>query len=275
MLNPYPLARWSYSGERSRVSQAPSPVVLGVHDLSKNFGGITALNGVSFDIRQGEVCGLIGPNGAGKTTLFDVVSGLQAPTAGTIEILGRNVTNQSPERRARAGVRRTFQRPQLYGYSTVEDNVLCAMEWRGGGGGILADLVSLPSRRRRERERREWVETILESCGLIDLRFRLAGSLPIGQARLVELARALADQCSLVLFDEPTSGLSRRETECLAGHIAGLQEKNVTAVLVEHDMSFVMAHCDRIMVLNLGQVLADGSPDVVQSDPRVREVYLG
>ena len=275
MLNAHPVARWSYSWERSRVSRALGPVVLGVHDLSKNFGGIKALNGVSFDIRQGEVCGLIGPNGAGKTTLFDVVSGLQAPTTGSIEILGRNVTHQSPERRARAGVRRTFQRPQLYGYSTVEDNVLCAMEWRGGGGGILADLVSMPSRRRRERERREWVESILESCGLIDLRFRLAGSLPIGQARLVELARALADQCSLLLFDEPTSGLSRRETECFAGHIGGLQEKNVTAVLVEHDMSFVMAHCDRIMVLNLGQVLADGSPDIVQSDQRVREVYLG
>ncbi len=257
------------------MSGIETAAVLGVRDVSKTFGGIKALDGVSFDIHQGEVCGLIGPNGAGKTTLFDIVSGLQAPTTGSIEILGHDATGHTPERRARSGVRRTFQRPQLYDYLTVEDNVLCAIEWRGGGGGLFADLLCLPSRRRRERERRERVASTLESCGLVDLRYRLAGSLPIGQARLVELARALADQCSLVLFDEPTSGLSRREVECLAGHITGLREENVAAILVEHDMSFVMDHCDRVMVLNLGQLLATGTPDAVQEDPRVREVYLG
>jgi branched-chain amino acid transport system ATP-binding protein len=149
------------------------------------------------------------------------------------------------------------------------------MEWRGGGGGLLADLAGLPSRRRRERERRLRVESVLESFGLIEVRHQLAGSLPIGQARLVELARALADRSSLVLLDEPTSGLSRREIECLAGHVARLRREHVAAVLVEHDVGFVMDQSDRVIVLNLGRVLAEGSPEAIQADPRVRETYLG
>ncbi len=249
--------------------------MLTLHDVSKSYGGVRALDLVSLEVGTGEICGLIGPNGAGKTTLFDIISGVQAPSGGQVEIHGRRVTGQVPEKRARSGVRRTFQRAQLFGHMSVEDNVLTALEWRGGGGGLLADLVGLPSRRRREVERRRRVEGVLESCGLLELRDVPAGRLPIGQARLVELARALADGPDLLLLDEPTSGLSPAEVACLAERLRDLRDADVAVLLVEHDVGFVMEHCDRIVVLDLGCVIADGSPAQVQADERVRATYLG
>jgi branched-chain amino acid transport system ATP-binding protein len=246
-----------------------------VNAVTKRFGGLTALRGVSLRVRAGEVCGLIGPNGAGKTTLFDVISGLTAPTAGTVHLDGADVTRQLPERRARSGVRRTFQRVQLYGRLSVEDNVLAAMEWRGGGGGLFADLVAAPTRRRREATRREKVAEVLDACGLSGLAGRPAWSLPIGQARLVELARAIADGPRLLLLDEPTSGLSAREAARFGEQIQRLRADGVAVVLVEHDVGFVMGQSDRVVVLNLGAVLAEGAPDEIQAHPEVRRAYLG
>jgi branched-chain amino acid transport system ATP-binding protein len=230
---------------------------------------------VSLRVRPGEVCGLIGPNGAGKTTLFDVVSGLTAPTAGTVHLDGADVTRQLPERRARSRVRRTFQRVQLYGRLSVEDNVLAAMEWRGGGGGLFADLVAAPTRRRLEATRREKVAEVLDACGLSGLAGRPAGSLPIGQARLVELARAIADGPRLLLLDEPTSGLSAREAARFGEQIQRLRADGVAVVLVEHDVGFVMGQSDRVVVLDLGAVLAEGTPDEIQAHSEVRRAYLG
>jgi branched-chain amino acid transport system ATP-binding protein len=250
-------------------------MTLAVESVGKRYGGVTALAEVTLHVAAGEVVGLIGPNGAGKTTLFDIVSGVQAPTSGAVRLDGRDITSASPERRARAGIRRTFQRVQLYGHMSVEDNILTATEWRGGGGGLLADLVASPARARRERERRERVEAVMEAAGLTGLRSLPAGSLPIGQARLVELARAVVDQPRVLLLDEPASGLSEHEAERFAAQIAGLRRTDVAIVLVEHDMGFVMEQCNRVVVLDLGQVLAQGTPDDIQQHQGVRAAYLG
>jgi branched-chain amino acid transport system ATP-binding protein len=240
------------------------------------FGGIAALSDVGFEVAPAEVRGLIGPNGAGKTTLFDVVSGVRTPDAGGVHLDGDDITSWSAVRRARAGLRRTFQRVQSFTWLSVADNVLAALEWRGGGGGLLGDLVAVPTRRARERARRERVDEVLELCGLRGLRDEPAGSLPIGQARMVELARAIVDPPRLLLLDEPTSGLEHTEVARLGERIQAIRESEGCAVLlVEHDVGFVMAHCDRIVVLDLGRVLADGPPAAIRSDAAVRAAYLG
>ncbi len=260
-------------------SAAPAPgapeSALALDDVSVRFGGVRALDGVSFSVTAGEVCGLIGPNGAGKTTLFDVISGVRAPDGGKVAVDGTDITSWTASRRARSGVRRTFQRVQTFGWLSVEDNVLTALDWRGGGGGMLADLVAFPTRRRRERERRARVEEVLEQCGLIAVRKDAAGSLPIGLARMVELARALVDEPKLLLLDEPTSGLDEAEVARLGQRIAEIRSGDCALVLVEHDIGFVMQQCDRVVVLDLGKVLAVGTPEAIRADPTVRAAYLG
>jgi branched-chain amino acid transport system ATP-binding protein len=246
--------------------------VLVIEGVSVAFGGVRALEEVSFEVPEGQVCGVIGPNGAGKTTLFDVVSGLRRPDAGRVRLRGRDLTGTSPAARARAGVRRTFQRTQVFGRLTVADNVLAALDWHGGGGGLVADLAGWPGRRRRERERRERVAEVLELCGLTPLREAYAAALPVGRRRLVELARALADRPALLLLDEPTSGLDAAQTARLAEVVRALE---TTVLLVEHDMGFVMDVCDHVVVLDLGRVIAAGAPAAVREDPVVRAAYLG
>ena len=230
-------------------------VALRLHQVTVRFGGITALSGVDLEVGAGEVHGLIGPNGAGKTTLFGVISGVRTPDEGTVHFEGRDITKVSAVGRARRGLRRTFQRVQTFGWLTVEQNAPSAIEWRGGGGGLLADLVAFPTRRRREKA---------------------AGSLPIGLARMVELARAIADEPRVLLLDEPTSGLDETEVKRLGERIRDIRSHGECAVvLVEHDVGFVMAHCDRITVLDLGEVLAVGEPPEIKADPKVRAAYLG
>lgn len=245
-------------------------------EVGVRFGGIAALDGVSFSVDAGEVCGLIGANGAGKTTLFDVISGVRQPDAGRVEVHGTDVSRWSPHRRARSGLRRTFQRVQVFGWLTIEENLLAASEWEGGGGGVVADLVAAPSRRRREAERRELARQVLSICGLEAMRDRQASGLPIGTARLVELGRALMGAPSLLLLDEPASGLDHAEAERFGDVVERTRQEQGTAVLlVEHDVGFVVDRCDRIVVLHLGRVLADDTPDVIRADPAVRDAYLG
>jgi branched-chain amino acid transport system ATP-binding protein len=247
-----------------------------LEEVTVRFGGIIALDAVSLTVERGTICGVIGPNGAGKTTLFDVIAGARRPSAGRVRFDGADISRAAVASRARLGMRRTFQRVRTFGWLTVEDNVLAATEWRGGGGGILADLVGLPARGRRERERRERVEYALERCGLLDVRNEYAGSLPIGTARMVELARATVDPSKLLMLDEPVSGLDEVEAARLGEHVQAVRATTGCAVLlVEHDASFVMTHSDRVVVLDLGRILAHGTPEEVQADPAVRAAYLG
>jgi branched-chain amino acid transport system ATP-binding protein len=258
------------------VAPSPSGAALALHDVTVRFGGIVALQEVSFSVGRGEVLGLIGPNGAGKTTLFDVVSGVRTPDVGRVELDGTDITTVSAVARARRGMRRTFQRVQTFGWLTVEDNVLAALEWRGGGGGMLADLVSFPTRRSRERQRRTRVAEVLELCGLTSVAKDPAGALPIGLARMVEVARAIVDEPKVLLLDEPTSGLEEGEADRLGDLIQTIRKDEACAVvLVEHDVGFVMRQCDRIVVLDLGRVLATGAPAEIQANPDVRSAYLG
>ena len=253
----------------------PSPA-LALEGVSVRFGGIRALDAVSLSVNAGEVLGLIGPNGAGKTTLFDAISGVRIPDEGRVFLGGRDMTRANAVVRARWGLRRTFQRVQAFGWLTVEDNVLSAIEWEGGGGGLLADLVALPTRRRREKRRRAAVAEMLEQCGLTAVRNDSAGSLPIGLARMVEVARALIAQPKVLMLDEPSSGLDEAEAARLGERIQTLRATGECAVvLVEHDVGFVMEQCDRIVVLDLGSVLATGTPLEIQQNAAVRAAYLG
>ena len=253
-----------------------SSAALALDAITVRFGGITALSDVGLTVPKGEVLGLIGPNGAGKTTLFDVISGVRAPDEGRVALEGEDITDVSAVARARRGLRRTFQRVQTFGWLSVEDNVLAALEWRGGGGGMLADLLSLPPRKRRERERRARVVQILERCGLGAVAKEPAGSLPIGLARMVEVARAIIDRPKVLLLDEPTSGLEEAEAERLGELIQSMSaDESCAVVLVEHDVGFVMRQCHRIVVLDLGRVLAAGSPKEIQANGEVRAAYLG
>ncbi|WP_409060643.1 ABC transporter ATP-binding protein [Streptomyces sp. SYP-A7185] len=250
--------------------------ILEASGIGVRFGGVHALTDVGLSLRAGEVCGLIGPNGAGKTTLFDVVSGIRRPDQGRVLLDGADITRRSPVWRARHGMRRTFQRQQLFGQLTVADNLLVAQEWRGGGGGFAADLLAAPTRRTREKARRARASTVLRECGLEALGDAYAGALPVGRARMVELARAVADPPRVLLLDEPASGMTADERGHLSAVIRHLADEEGCAVLlVEHNVAFVMELCTRVVVLDLGTVLAEGTAADVRADPRVRDAYLG
>lgn len=231
--------------------------LLRVEDVMVRFGGVMAVGGASFTAETGRVTGLIGPNGAGKTTLFNVISGIQEPTSGTVELDGADITRLAPHKRAHRGVARTFQRLELFSSLTVRDNIRVAAE--------LAMLTNVAST----------VEQLIERVGLVDVADRTAGDLPTGSARLVEIARALATGPKLLLLDEPASGLSDIESENLGHLLRSLAGEGLGILLVEHDIDLVMRVCDHIYVLDLGVIIADGTPDVVRNDERVLEAYLG
>ncbi|MFF3492842.1 ABC transporter ATP-binding protein [Streptomyces sp. NPDC002795] len=231
--------------------------LLEAENIGVRFGGVRALDGVGLRLAPGEVCGLIGPNGAGKTTFFDVVSGIRRPDAGRVLLAGTDITRRSPVWRARHGMRRTFQRQQLFGQLTVADNLLVAQEWRRGGANT------------------ERSNGLLRDCGLDALSDTYAGTLPVGRARMLELARAAADRPRVLLLDEPASGMTAQERELLAATVRRLAGDGCAVLLVEHNVAFVMELCSRVVVLDLGSALAEGAPDVIRADTRVREAYLG
>lgn len=249
---------------------------LQVDAATVRFGNVLALDDVSVAVAPGEVLGVIGPNGAGKTTLFDVISGHRAPTSGRIALGGSDVTRHGSLWRARHGVRRTFQRQQVFTALSVWDNVRAALDWRGGEGRFVADLVGWRPGRAVRAERDALTDDAIERCGLASVREQAAGTLPIGQARMLELARAIVDRPRLLLLDEPTSGLGELDTHRLGDVVQDFRrETGCACLLVEHDVPFVMARSDRVLVLHLGQVLAVGAPAAVQADESVRAAYLG
>ncbi len=252
-------------------------VALALSGVSVRFGGVLALDDVDLEVAGGRVTGLIGPNGAGKTTLFNVVSGLQHPDRGTVHLFGRDVTTLAPPARARLGLARTFQRLELFGTLTVEENVLVGLEstavWWHRRRSRHRDHAGEGDEAERRRAAR--AARILADVGLTSVAGVQASTLPTGLARMAELARALAIDPRLLLLDEPGSGLDRAESEALGDLIVRLAASGTAVLLVEHDMELVMRVCDPIHVLDFGHVIASGAPAGVRADPGVQAAYLG
>jgi branched-chain amino acid transport system ATP-binding protein len=258
------------------AEHSPVTDLLRTRGITVRYGGVRALNDLDLELRRGETLGLVGPNGAGKTTLFDVISGHRRADGGQILLEGEDVTAKSPVWRSRHGMRRTFQRQQVFGGLTVEDNVLTALEWKTVRGGLIVDLLRLPVGKDLRRRHKEAVNETLEVCGIADLRSEYASALPIGVTRMVELARATVVAPRVLLLDEPTSGLDSAEVRHLSKTIARVREHHGCGVLlVEHDIGFVMDHSDRVIVLRLGEKLAEGTPAEIRADEAVKEAYLG
>lgn len=244
--------------------------MLKVHSLSKSFGGIHALDDLSFHIEPGEIHGLIGPNGSGKSTTINLISGLYAASSGTIEFLGQDITALPLHKHPHLGISRTFQNIRLFGQLSVWKNLWIAQreaystptgflrKWIGGEGAV-----------------RDEIDQILEFSALHHRRDELATNLSFGEQRRLELARAIACKPKLILMDEPAAGMNLEEIEDLESRIVDLKKRNITVLLIEHHMNLVMSVSDRITVLNFGRKIAEGTAQSVQSDPAVQEAYLG
>ena len=248
--------------------------MLEIRGVTCVFGGLVALDDVSFVARQGEITGVIGPNGAGKTTLFNIITGIYTRTAGNVVLDSRDISDLPPERLARLGLVRTFQNIELFGQMSVLENVMVGLHTRSRSG-FLACACKLPHHLAEERRIRAQARELLEFVGIADLAETVAANLPFGKGRMLEIARALAVQPRIMLMDEPAAGLNSRETWQLGDLIRKIRETGVTVVLVEHDMELVMDICDAIVVLNLGKKLAEGTPRQIQENPEVIAAYLG
>jgi branched-chain amino acid transport system ATP-binding protein len=234
--------------------------LLQVADVTVRFGALVALDAVGFTIERGELAALIGPNGAGKSTLFDVINGVRRPTAGSVRIAGIDVTGRGPTRVARLGVSRTFQNVRLAGTLTVTDNVRLGLHGRTWAG-------------RSDARRR--VDDVLEYVGLVGVGNRFPAEISYGERKRVEVARAIVNRPELLLLDEPFAGLNGTESATMVDLVRRVHADGSTVLLVEHDMSVVMSLAERVVVLNFGRKLADGSRAVVRADPAVIEAYLG
>jgi branched-chain amino acid transport system ATP-binding protein len=259
---------------RADSTPALAAPLLDVRGVARSFGGVAALKGVSFGVLPGQIKAVIGPNGAGKTTLFNAISGLLTPDTGEVRYRGESILGLRPYQIAQRGISRTFQNLSLFPNMTVGENVMVGRHCRTRAG-VLSAVLRTPLYRREERAVRSAATAMLEFVGLPDRAASTIASLSFGQRRLVELARALATEPTLLLLDEPASGLNTKETEDLAQVIRRIRDQGVTILLVEHDMSLVMEISDSILVLSYGEPIADGDPATIRNDPQVISIYLG
>ncbi len=249
--------------------------LLSAKNLSVRFGGVLAVNGVSFDVHEGEVFTLIGPNGAGKTTVFNLISRIYQATTGTIHYQGREITQVAPHDIAALGIARTFQNIELFEHATVLHNLLIGRH-RHRSTGFVSEMLFTGRARAAEVQARRKVEEVIDFLNLQHYRDTMVAGLPYGVRKVVELARALATEPKLLLLDEPSSGLNVEETDDMAFWIQDIcHELGVTVLMVEHDMTLVSRVSDRVVALNQGEVLATGTPAQVQAHPGVIEAYLG
>ena len=248
--------------------------ILEIKNVSREFGGLLALDRLSVSIEKGEIFGLIGPNGAGKTTLFNLITGIYRPSSGEVLFEDRPIGGLKPHRIAEVGIGRTFQNIRLFKKLSALDNVRVGMH-TVSQAGFFSAILHTPWAIRRERVTLEKSMELLELVGLGGKAIELAGSLPYGEQRCLEIARAMALDPSLILLDEPAAGMNATEKEELLRLIRKIQEMGVTVLLVEHDMNVVMNICHRIAVLDYGRKIAEGAPEQIKNDERVIESYLG
>lgn len=249
--------------------------MLKTRDLTIKFGGLTALDSLNLEINEGEIVGLIGPNGAGKTTAFNVITGVYKPTYGEVEFLGERIDGNKPNHIAELGIARTFQNIRLFKEMTVLENVLLANHMRLNSSLVEA-IIGLPRYRKEEKEIVERSMSLLEEMGIADLRNEKSTSLPYGNQRKLEIARALATEPKILLLDEPAAGMNPSETMELIGFINTIRKQHkVSVLMIEHHMQLVMNICEKIWVLDYGKEIAHGLPSEIQNNEKVIQAYLG